>query len=1154
MALVLVVDGIDYIATTTSDAAGIATAWAATDWDTVKPGLMIDGSIKEQVSLYDPAIETSSMKFTIVDVDDTLLGTMLRQGNTSAKKAGLSADVSASETTSINVTPLEQFATSGTIYIGLETITYTETDETSSKTSVFNGTITRGKFSIFKRQSGGNFSWGHRLAYNTDTQASYAPLVSNAPITWYNRQVALYMTHHNGAIWATAANARLLWAGRMKSWTDNGDGSLSIDCMSIHELLKQDCLTEQWQGTMSEGINFVDEMRDVVLKSEGVDDFFDVEQLTLTGGNGENLTWAALLNRINVAMDAADTTDAIETDWTMYSKPDGKVAWKVKRRTALTTNQYSNFSLGLHPSLWVLLGFEEQESAFNIEYTSNGRPVAYVTMHASSPLTSTIDTWEKTAKVKPAKYKAAAYIASGTSMRILPEITKGLWYDQDEFFPPTVGGFALGDANGMVDVDGMSFLADHSSSPETVLAKGVYSPTSKIVDPFNTVAALLNSKYFSTNKDSTVREGDDAPAPVFRQVWIERGNAGIILLRLMLSTGANYDSQGRTVAGGGSGTADYNATDYDVLPGTVGLAIPYDLVDVDSFLDIDVPLGIEFELALMKATKFEKILLPVLAALNRAIVFKDGKLTCVQMGFESQYNPGIVSLTESNKADAMNSADRTTVSHGIDGIVNRVTVKSWLLPKGEYRDSVTINDTVSMDDHKGTHGVTIEAGGILNVEDVIATTMTPALAYFSRPLAQLQRSFDHSQIGLTPGDVVAVTDNYMADQKTGTRGVTSAAAWVSATDFDLRTGIGRVTAVYLPEYDASKAALWAPTAAVDHTAASAGLISASTLRFLANKYSLASETTDVAQFAAGDIVRIVQLDAPTGEPLTWQRTIDSISSNDVTFTAAIATPTWDTTSGLRYVMEFDRIQDVVAGQLNCAFLADGTTQRTSGTDPLPYVWIPSPAPGQASLPTDWKSPLPRRYTTGVDLDGADEPLSVHKLSQLFDATNALLGYKTRGIIAADYYVQSDTANANQAVNVEKIVYGPFPAIFTGHRNVTDLPFGGEIGPVRKFVFRVLGNISSAGTATFKLYSSSTLPTGTAAPWTGFSSTNQSTGTVTSTTVAATVAWTSEGTCKPTLFEGPDGQQMTWLWITALSDNAARTATLKGVFIAEEALS
>ena len=69
---VLAIEGVDYLATTTSDTAGIVTAWSATEWTTVKAGLYIPGSLDRSIVPFDAELQVSSLTVRIQDVDDTL--------------------------------------------------------------------------------------------------------------------------------------------------------------------------------------------------------------------------------------------------------------------------------------------------------------------------------------------------------------------------------------------------------------------------------------------------------------------------------------------------------------------------------------------------------------------------------------------------------------------------------------------------------------------------------------------------------------------------------------------------------------------------------------------------------------------------------------------------------------------------------------------------------------------------------------------------------------------------------------------------------------------------------------------------------------------------------------------------------------------------
>ena len=61
------------------------------------------------------------------------------------------------------------------------------------------------------------------------------------------------------------ADAKMLWAGRIKSWSDNGDGWIAIQCVSVDEILTSSVWLDQWEGTLRDRIVIDDKTAGLVM-------------------------------------------------------------------------------------------------------------------------------------------------------------------------------------------------------------------------------------------------------------------------------------------------------------------------------------------------------------------------------------------------------------------------------------------------------------------------------------------------------------------------------------------------------------------------------------------------------------------------------------------------------------------------------------------------------------------------------------------------------------------------------------------------------------------------------------------------------------------------------------------------------------------------
>src|SRR5688500_5349623 len=126
LAFALVLDGYNLIYTTTTDTAGIATAYASTDWTTVKSGLELIGTVEQEIEPFDPKNNASGMTFKVLDADGTLAALILGFPASTVDVAQLQETLEPNRSTVLaKPGTTSGFASSGTVYIGHEAITHT---------------------------------------------------------------------------------------------------------------------------------------------------------------------------------------------------------------------------------------------------------------------------------------------------------------------------------------------------------------------------------------------------------------------------------------------------------------------------------------------------------------------------------------------------------------------------------------------------------------------------------------------------------------------------------------------------------------------------------------------------------------------------------------------------------------------------------------------------------------------------------------------------------------------------------------------------------------------------------------------------------------------------------------------------------------------
>src|SRR3990167_8187753 len=240
------IDGAPIAATTANPVSLASAAWVGTPHAgvTFSGGLHIPGPFEQSINLIDSKVDWESLSITITDnQSDTLAGKILREAHTGAHNALLKADFDQDDTT-MTVDSTTGWASSGTVYLGNNAYTYTNTTANTL-------TGCTPAYDLFAVDAGTSFTDFHAIP--TDSSGG-EPVVSDQLRSWYNRRVGIWFHHTEDGVLVTRANAKLIWAGRLKSSPkDNGDGSFTFQAWHIKEALNRILLEDQYQGEFAEG-------------------------------------------------------------------------------------------------------------------------------------------------------------------------------------------------------------------------------------------------------------------------------------------------------------------------------------------------------------------------------------------------------------------------------------------------------------------------------------------------------------------------------------------------------------------------------------------------------------------------------------------------------------------------------------------------------------------------------------------------------------------------------------------------------------------------------------------------------------------------------------------------------------------------------------
>lgn len=1068
--LALVIEGLNVACCTGMSTSEAATAWAGTPWadTTWRGGLRIVGSMGQKIELFDPKIDHDSLTFEVVDLANALIGIVARPLSTAGAKTYLSANVDEDDT-SVTAISTSAFAASGTIYVGTETMHYSSL----SAPSFMN--VTRGKFQLDLTNGGSDFAKAHRK----DPITNVKPTISDYPRRHYNRRMWLYLHHKEMGTWSTKGNALLLWTGSLKGVSDDGTGTLRFEGTNVKERLRGTLLVNQFRGDLAQGLYLTATMNGIAFR-EMVAGVWQSEITGTFGGTGAMRTWGEFETYI---MDFLQANRASLTfDW--------HIRWKHPEKTLVieglvATPAASGAQLLLHPDVWKMLGWDLSSG------DAEDRTISGTTYHLWRKEVSGYDRLTFGAPAQALVYYYKYGLFSGADLRL--NDTEGIWASQPVI--PTLSPTLPSATDGFLQVGDKTICAVDRTNDTTWT---ITADVSK---------ELIDENGITEYVPILVRTGDySGPVPV-KQVWFERDEARDVFLRLLLSTG----------------TQNYNHATYDKNGYGMGLGIPASLVDINSFELMGTE---QYQLLITKPSPVLTYLESALAFRGLYLILKSGKFTLRQPRFDGQNISAAWNLTEANKAKP---DEKTRITYAADGIINRIEARYNQRVGGEWRRSITVEDLVSITDFGQRRTVQLDGHGIMREEDAEAwkNVAATALAYFSREIAIIERSYDLSLSAMVPGDTVLIDDNYLVDPRAGTRGVTDYPGWVLEATFNWSTIEGACRIACLPDLDYTRIGAWAPAARVDETATNGGYVVATkTLTLKANAYSVSGGTTDTARFAGGDLITVREVSATAG--LSWNDTVEDLpAANQITVTDGLAG--WDSTK--QYIVEFRVKTAVVTGQKDVSFIADDATNSTGDATDDAYHW--------GGLPdVDYSPPslvYPNRYyQVPTTIDDTAAPLTVADYYDLLQGLNGLLAYGTR-------YMTSDflTTNATVTGTTKTRLWGPVWIPCMGYN--------------RNLLVRLYGR-SSSGEGTFTITTTPTLPYGTADN--AMVVTPDATEiTTTATTSSATDEWLSEKSIAvaPQLDEDTEGPLGVWVMVEGAASAGGATLTLAGITVAEDNL-
>lgn len=918
----IAIEGYDTIVCDTEDTSAVVTAWGSTDWSQAIGGLVLSGNTWEQsIEPWATRVKPNRLTLKVQDWDgsDTFGTAVFKRAGGNATE--LTAEIDANDTGNISCVDNSAFASSGTIYIGTEAITYTS----KPSSTAFGGTITRGNYMPFTTEAGNGLGRDH--SFTSVAGGVYdRPVISDVPRLWLGRWIALYAHRIVGGVWDTVSDgsAQLVFAGRIAEIEDTEHGATLVHCADVLDTIRRTVLLhDQYTAKLSEGISLHE---GVTFKAEeGYSTTFnyanDLEVKDSPSGSNEIAsgvyTAEELASAISDWLLAEIQATRLDLDWSFQKRQFTDGPRMVLEVRGSGGGQFNATLFGPPDVMW-FLGFEE-----DTEQATQSDPQAFSGIRVSGILNGT--TWfRRKGNNAPARIGVAAQHRGLSRFTVAVEQAEGTWVDQRTDLPLRWQGWtSSGEEWGILSFGGSFFALARRDSA-----------TQYTIDARREVTVALGG---SGLEDVGFIYDGEAGEIEIRQVMAFEKSFRAALLEFLASTGAGHNE---------------TSEGYDSLGAQLGAAIPWSLLG--SSLDVDLE-SIDADtngstiMVIEKPTRLEELVASDLLIRGAYLVWKNGVVRCVQPVSPNQ-SLAVHAFTENNKAGSEKDAQRTSTQITSEFLVNVLKIaynRASVLGGDEYRNIKIYKHAASISDHGESKPFTINARNSYgqfantgqNVEQLASQLVDTTLPLYARPLGRFRRTIDFTFFeNVAPGDLCTVTDNHARDPDTGARGLSGKPGMILSHRYswggDEGALFGEVDILFLP-FDT--AVPYSPTAHIDETATGAGYEAdtdidgnsasgKSRITFREHEYSRATpseEDQDVSHFAVNDEVRIVQIDHTTkASPQTWTATIEAVDAADNQCQLDTNLAGFDTTGATLYVMHAQIYSNAQATQRSKAFQAD----------------------------------------------------------------------------------------------------------------------------------------------------------------------------------------------------------------------------------------
>lgn len=956
----LAIEGYSYILTDAADTSAVVTAWSGTGWSAALAGLEVSGAIKQQINPISDDIDAPTLTFLIRDCDgnDTFGKDVWKTKPTYKSRLTAVFEPAADGSGTVTVRDNQSFPSSGSIFIGNKLLAY------SAKSGTTDFTISAGgaeQYLPLGANGSNSFSRPQNLASGTYLDSAAAAEVRDVHHGWIGRQVALYVHRIVDGVWDARAQARLDFAGHITAIED-GDMGTVVQAQDMRARLAETViLRDQWEGKLQRGIYL----------TEGIEFYFNEEAFSTAGvvsaGTLTVVTGASGADEIETGRYEVMEFIQLISNWL---RGDGTLVgdWSAnlalvdggKRmyfRGRFSTSAVRSCSFGCsHKEPLEFLGFDNLRRRGGLYWNQwqgvdsgttvdlVGQLPPYTTLVKVNALGATLD-------------------VAGSS---------GTWEDLSAWLPEPFASLSAGANFSFMELDGQ-------------LLFGKYASATQLTNVERPAGLFGVTRMPGTQLGELTRTVEDTETDVtIRQVAVLSGKFSTLVPALF----ASIDGRG------------INHATHDSLPW--GAAIPWDVLG-DDFVNSCKAVEEEHDsgsitVVARKPTMLRDILLPEMLMRFAFLIFKDGVYQFVSPPVPSAIAADHT-LDETNKGDP---GDLASQSWSTDFMVNVVKINFERdVSSGEFLRHLVIRDTTSIDAYGDEKAIEIDAmnsfkgsrASVTAVEELAAVLSARFLPMWGRPLKVVTRSISPDKFGITPGQVVALSDDRLRDPTSGAKGISSRAAIVLSTFYDYGHEGGRLGGeVTLLLTDEDRTFTFSAAAEVDVSTGGAYTDGYDSTNFrllcIDNAFSLSGADADVTHFEDGDLVRIIGVDpAAVGSPTAWDREVAAVGANYLEFTSPLSSPSWSPGSE-RYIIIPQEYSACQSSQLIHAYQADdGDGLVEDAADPNSFGSHMVTLAFAAADATTKPCLLPS------ELRGDGVPLTPAHGALLAEAVNNLVAYK-----------------------------------------------------------------------------------------------------------------------------------------------------------------